>query len=136
LVSNNEQRGSLFTKQLGAIVGNVRNTKDKEETVLGFFQVSGVTEARAFFRSEDFDIRFPSPKSKYPCSEIQEVYITTPDSMRFYIDRGYEVVFADYCDTSNVQLNCNLSFEAWFAPKYCTDCRFRGTSEKPDFWIF
>ncbi len=137
IVKNNTENGSLFDKQLGAVVGNIQNVEDPFETVLGFFEVSGVSEKRIFVKITDLDKRFPWPKPNNPCSSdmliIHEDFVPS-DTLRLYvIGLGYNIVTASYCVGSS-WCPYYLYFEV--APKYCTDCRSRGPIEKPDFWIY
>lgn len=132
ILENNNNNSSLFEKQLGAVVGNIKSVEDTEETVLGFFEVSGVSQKRAFFKYEDFDPRFPWPEEQYPCPSRHR--IDTPDSLHYYVTgRGYGIISAEYMDDF---VTGKRLFSATLAPRYCTDCRFRGPATKPDFWIY
>ena len=131
ILENNNDNGSLFDKQLGVVAGNISSLADPDETVLGFFEVSGVAEKRSFFKFEDLDRRFPLPDEQYPC--LIQHNISTIDSLEYYVrGKGYGIVTAEYC----YSIRCNNEFNAMLAPKYCTDCRFRGPATKPDFWIY
>lgn len=134
ILENNQDNESLFDKQLGVVVGNITSVEDPDETVLGFFEVAGVSERRAFFRFEELDKRFPWPKAQYPCNgPDQLIRIATLDSLEYYVKgKGYGIVSAEYCNSSY----CDNKFSAMLAPRYCTDCRFRGPAVKPDFWIY
>lgn len=134
ILENNQDNQSLYDKQLGVVVGNITSVDDPDETVLGFFEVAGVSEQRAFFRFEDLDRRFPLPEVQYPCNgPDQLVAISTLDSLGYYVKgKGYGIISAEYCYTEH----CENEFNASLAPNYCTDCRFRGPSTKPDFWIY
>ena len=134
ILQNDNDRGSLFDQQLGAVIGNITSSENPEETVLGFFEVSGMSEQRAFVRYKDLDKRFPWPKTEYPCNgPDQVVQIYTLDSLDYYVrSKGYGIVSAEYCYSSY----CVNEFSATLAPRYCTDCRFRGPAVKPDFWIY
>lgn len=126
VLKNNTDNGSLFEKQPGTVEGNITSVEDPEEIVLGFFEVSGVSEKRAFFKFEDLDKRFPWPEEQYPCSPPHR--ISTTDSLEYYVKgKGYGIIGAEYN---------NGAFKASLAPRYCTDCRFRGPSTKPYFWIY
>lgn len=126
ILENNNDNGALFDKQLGVVAGNIRSVGDSEETVLGFFEVAGVSEKRAFFKFEELDKRFPLPGQEYPCPSLHNIFTT--DSLDFYVHgKGYAIISAEYNKGA---------FMATLAPGYCTDCRFRGPAIKPDFWIF
>ena len=128
-MEENNDRGSLFDQQLGAVIGNITSSENTEETVLGFFEVSGMSEQRTFVKYNELDKRFPWPRSEYPCNGPEQVVnVATLDSVDYYVrSRGYGIVSAGYNDGE---------FKGVLAPRYCTDCRFRGPAVKPDFWIY
>ena len=147
LLDRNENAGSLFDVQLGALVGNVKSLTDEEEVVLGMFEVAGTSSRRTFLKFEDLDSRFPAPEDKFPCALDQIDTVIEPgppppylisDSLEYYvIDKGYEVIQALYCDSTRlIDESCPFYMRALVAPQYCADCRFRGTTQKPKFWIF
>lgn len=126
ILENNNDNGALFDKQLGAVAGNITSLADPEETVLGFFEVAGVSEQRAFFKFQDLDRRFPMPSQENPCPYLRN--IESVDSLQYYIfEKGYALVNAEYKYEE---------FKGRLAPRYCTDCRFRGPAVKPEFWIY
>lgn len=148
ILDNNNDNGSFFDKQLGAVTGNVVSVSNDTETVLGFFEVSGVVDKRAFFKFEDLDPRFPWPDDQYPCEgdavhTLLETDQPPPykisDSLKYYVQgKGYKITIASYCDSTTVPLGppCPFYLRAQVAPLYCSDCRFRGTTIKPSFWIY
>lgn len=126
ILENNNGNGALFDKQLGTVAGNFTSLTDPEETVLGFFEVAGVSEHRAFFKFQDLDKRFPMPLQENPCPYFR--FTGAVDSLQYYTQKkGYALVNAEYKDGE---------FKGRLAPGYCTDCRFRGPAVKPDFWIY
>lgn len=134
IVENNDQGGSLFGKQLGAVVGNMTAVSDPDQTIAGYFEVAGVSEKRIFVEYEDLDSRFGWPQDSYACSGVLKS-VSQIDSLIHYVRaNGYGIITASYCDTTGVT-SCPFYFQASIAPAYCTDCRFRGPIEKPDFWI-
>ncbi|MEO5582054.1 MAG: DUF4249 domain-containing protein, partial [Saprospiraceae bacterium] len=54
-----EQNGTIFDPIPASVHGNVYNTKDKNESVLGYFQVSSVSILRKKIVSADFDKIYP-----------------------------------------------------------------------------
>ncbi len=57
----NESQGSLFDKQVGKVVGNVSSTNNSGETIVGYFDASGVSVKRNFFTPRQFAGYVPSP---------------------------------------------------------------------------
>lgn len=133
-IEETNDSGALFDKQLGAVVGNIISEEDPNETVLGFFEVSGVSEKRISVKFDELDKRFPWPKVQYPCSGPEQlIRINALDSLRYYVnEKGYGIISSEYCLAED---QC-FYFQALLAPRYCTDCRFRGSATKPEYWIY
>lgn len=128
--------GSLLSQvQPGFIVGNITNTNNPEEKVVGFFEVSTVSEKRIFF---NFDDIFPNETSSsyfYDCG-IQDytslVDFPSPNSPLFggrvdlfYFIRNNEIVYYDHHPTSGLYL---------MVYSYCGDCTSFSSNIQPDFW--
>lgn len=114
LKQQNEETGGLYETQPAQIRGNISNMNDDNELVLGFFNVSGLTEKRIFV-SEGFDF-FPMDY----CKLTEPIAI--PDLRRYYW--GRTVFLIEVARRRYVT-----------APNECFDCTVRGgTVEKPDFW--
>lgn len=124
LKQNNESGGSLFDRQLGSIFGNVASLDQEETPVLGFFEVSGVTEKRAFFSRQDLDDRLVFPNFLYRCS-TQDVVVTSADSA-YYYNRTQGLGVFSYDFILN-QVSMHL--------QTCTDCSFYAEVTPPDYWI-
>lgn len=60
-----EQNGTIFDPIPASIHGNVYNTKDKNESVLGYFQVSSVSIIRKKIVSSDFQNIYPLLSKDY-----------------------------------------------------------------------
>lgn len=118
LKKNNKTGGGLFTKQPDIIVGNITNTGDSSETVLGYFGVSSVT-TKAILVNEVKEFSFLDiPR----CSPTFARYNLTPLEPRPL----YFMYAIDPADGS-WQL-------AWSGPE-CFDCTLKGgVVEKPYFF--
>lgn len=113
---NVEQSGGLYTSQPLAIKGNLINTSNPENEVLGFFQASTLAKARVFVEpQDDLDLIYESacainplrfglieiPQSEYPAYLFTSDGIWSPTTMT----------------------------------KTCVDCtQSGGVIEKPDYW--
>lgn len=124
LKENNEFSGSLFDTQQGTIIGNIKSITDPEETVLGYFEVAGVSEKRAFFEPRDFEGPFsPSTWGQIclPNNSIQ----TITDSLSIYF--GLDANLRIY--------NFNQLTGFWtLTDRICADCSWYATTEKPSYW--
>ena len=118
----NEHTGSLFDPPPASVTGNVMNENDPDEPVLGFFQVSGVSEKRFFFRHEELPSLFRAPTEYEFCSMID---VIGPGES--YIQKGW-IVMLRYFDL-DIEHTILVNFAA------CYDCTARGSNKRPDYWI-
>lgn len=118
-----EGSGSLFDKQVGAVIGNMYATEDPNEIVLGYFEVSGVSDRRVYFDLEDFD-NFQEIRNTQPtqCNTSNWI-VPSADETDFYLvnQRGFWEIMED--DPLKV------------VPKECASCLDKGSVQPPDFWI-
>lgn len=131
----NESNGSLFDKQPGVIVGNVRSINSPDEKVLGLFEVSGSSSKRVFLELSDLDPEVYDNIYR-TCPEfgtiefngsINDFYFATdisdPD------DRQSAIVYRSVFEVFDL-----LPDVVIMAHRTCVDCRYRGTQGKPDYW--
>lgn len=127
LKENNESGGSLFDRQTGTILGNITSVEDPEEPVLGYFEVSGVTELRQFFIPRMVDRRLKVAGFPYRCVTDDSI-ITSLDSVLYYLDAnpGHNVY--------NIVYPSDGPPEASLQSKTCTDCSWYANNIKPSYW--
>ncbi len=107
-----EETGSLYTRQPYQVKGNLKNTGDTDEVVLGYFMAAGVAKKRIF-------VNRPSLIFNYnECNPLINLLdVINPNEIKY-------PVFA-------MQAGADRAF----APLSCFDCRLKGGTEtKPDFW--
>jgi len=124
-IKDSERRGSLFDEQQGSVIGNVSSVDNPVETVLGNFEVSGVSVKRVFFDFADLDNQLLFPSYGYNCTS-DELVGTSLDSLLYYVQRDYNIIAPAVLD-ADPQVTLGL--------RYCTDCTTFASSIKPDFWI-
>ncbi len=118
---NSEQLGSFFDPQPSEISGNIKCINDPDEPVIGFVYASSTEEKRIFIESKEIpDWQFHS--YIFECNQM--LVNVTSDSMEYYFDYMFYVPI-EY----DILTDTHLA-----STKYCTDCRERGTTTKPDFW--
>lgn len=117
----------LSPKQPGVIPGNIKCISDSNTKVIGYFDVSSVSEQRIFFNYNDF---FPGQPAPYfdPCNDIKFKFCfrgegCNGDDMIFNIDKN----LMSYI--SNVGTNYILT------PVECGDCTSFSSNVVPPFWI-
>ncbi len=118
LEEQNQESGGLYETQPARIQGNIHNISDPGERVLGFFNVSSVTQQRIFTEES-----FQFPIIDYECRLIP---IGPNNPLGFYTVYDYPVYLVSESGTGPPYAN---------ADDVCFDCRKGGGSiDPPDFW--
>ena len=119
LKKTSQEQGFLFDRQPALLKSNIHNINDEEETVLGFFSMSGVVERRAFAeKPEGLDLSlyewYCFPVVKGPAG-----WTTRADLPKYYARAWRDGV------STRAEVN-----------KHCVDCRAykNSTHISPDFW--
>ena len=118
--------------QPGFIAGNISSDADRNENVIGFFEVSSVSEKRLFFNYTDL---FPNKTVPFPsdCDFVAPL-LYDPFAKRSYlielIQEGTYTFFKEN-DTGLAHLEGGYIL----VPKACGDCTVLGSNVKPSFWI-
>jgi hypothetical protein len=117
----NTETGGLYTRQPYQLRGNVYNTSDNNEQVLGYFMVAGVSQKRIFVNRPEATVRMYYPicelwESDY--RDYQEMFLgSTPDEWPLFVTE----------DARGIRALPNQK---------CIDCTQKGgVLEKPDFWV-
>ncbi len=136
----NENSGDIFGSLPFFVNGNVFNVENKEEQVLGYFQVSAVSQKRIDIPLKDL-LKLNLPFYHYDCDRIE----ISPD---------------DYCSSGSmgcVPPTWDQLYQMWtednyvfiepvydpetrelthyiFAVPECSDCELSGTLTRPSFW--
>jgi len=139
----NESGGDIFAKQPFTVISNIRNINNPAERVLGYFQVSAVSQKRIYISYGEI-AGFNLPLYKYPCVEfIKEpndypnAFMAPPPTWNdlysmFCVTSDYyfvEPIFSSAAGGKN-----NIS-KMVFARPECANCELNGTRKKPDFWV-
>jgi hypothetical protein len=128
LKESNESGGSLFDKQQGTITGNIRSIDDPDETILGYFEVAGVSLKRAFFSFSDLDREFPRPDFRYACN-YNDLIDTTRDSIAQYAAGSAYLITQIYeTPTEPIEERYVLAY------RLCADCSSYASLVVPEFW--
>jgi hypothetical protein len=124
----NETQGSLADVQPGNIISNVIGVTNPNETVLGYFDASAVSEQRVFFNYRDFTAAgYKRPTYRTSCYELEPIYIIETEIAEYMLTNSDKVAIWDVIGTSPTAL-----FELF--PIGCCDCSNMGTTIKPSFW--
>ena len=123
---------TLAQIQPGFISSNIRSTQDRNEKVLGFFQVSAVTEKRLFFNYEDFFPGEPLPPYFIECGRAAPPLTTPAIPPNYPLFDAIEANLVKFLEENLNQGQLQGPFIT--VPRACGDCTALGTSEPPEFW--
>ncbi|MFY0602091.1 MAG: DUF4249 domain-containing protein [Cyclobacteriaceae bacterium] len=130
LKESNESGGSLFDKQQGTIAGNIRSLDDPSETVLGYFEVAGVSDLRAFFDFADLDERLTFPSFRFQCG-INSLKDTTRAGITLLFSANDKLRIVSVESIPGFPENDVFSY----AVRTCADCSWYAPTEPPQYWI-
>ncbi|MEZ4826370.1 MAG: DUF4249 domain-containing protein [Bacteroidia bacterium] len=119
----NQELGTLFDPIPSDISGNIRNTDDPDEAVIGYFSADGFAQKRIFIDRIDF-----------PPAFIETGFGNCPydsffskDDMQRYVLAGNAWVGAIADFAGNI-----IGYTG--STRKCSDCTTQGSLKKPDFW--
>jgi hypothetical protein len=117
LDKSTENLGTLFDPQPSTLYGNIHNTADDKEVVIGYFDASSIQQQRIYINRSDLPgINVPNPYVMCTDSIVQSNMI--PEMMLF----GYMLIQYEF------MIGYHMSYPS------CIDCTLAGTNVKPDFW--
>lgn len=128
LIDKSIGTGFLFDTQVGTISGNVYNTEDRYESVLGFFEVVQEQSIRRIYTSRDFRKYnyLVGDRNIVDCSR-EEPVILELDELDEFMSKNSDYYTLCYFITSPPTVV--------FCRKRCSDCLEYGeTNQKPEFW--
>ncbi len=130
-----ESENFLSQIQPGFINGNITSTTDPDLKVLGYFEVSAVSEKRIFFNHDD--ILSDLPEFRVRCMEtLVPPWNSLFEPIEDYLKRVQSFVNTGVFVLSEVPLiPVESGGPVFLKPRACGDCTVFGKSEVPDFWI-
>lgn len=134
----NEAGGDIFDKQPFQVFSNVNNLTNPDDQVIGYFQVSGVTQKRLYVTYREAD-ELDLPMYSYECGRIEKgeidyVSVLSPGGLSFneinaaFLHSGYTFIMPLYYPDG-------MLYRLAFVRPFCADCTVRGSRQKPWFWI-
>jgi hypothetical protein len=121
------ESGGLYETQPSRIRGNIYNVDNSEETVLGFFGASGISEKRVFIKGFGYLFKVFDTYNERLC---QPAGLTPGELMEFLegIDTTeYPIFLYNYTGTRDGPWD--------YIDQACVDCTKRGGNTiKPDYW--
>jgi len=131
---------SIFSEnQVGFLQGNVFSRTDEDEKVIGYFQVSSVTEERVYFNYADLFPGEQLPPYYTTCDDFFTPILLKEDFFHNIIgspvidDLKFGFQFYDLTGDTNPDPFSVMPFELVLEP--CGDCTVLGENSVPDFWV-
>lgn len=131
--------------QPGFLAGNINAESDKNEKVIGYFEVSSVNSKRVYFNYEDFFQGEALPPYPINCLNAGSPPLRTPgfhcDNTISMCDGSCQSPLIDAIQAGIVVfLSENEDFERYQGPYLtkpaaCGDCTKLGSNKVPDFWV-
>lgn len=118
----NELTGTLFDTPPAPVLGNIQNVNDPYEPVLGFFEVSGVSDKRVFVDKKELPYDFGSPSGYEHC----EFLLVQGYGVRELANGWLLLQTYEWLDTFWTELTSHHD---------CYDCTGVGSNNKPPYWI-
>jgi hypothetical protein len=119
---NTETMGSLFDPNPTQIRGNISNTSDPKEIVIGFVDCSVSTSSRIFISAKDAN----DWKSSMVC-EASNIY-NTPIDLRANFPNDVMMISEAIWGEAISPIGFTI------ARAECVDCRLKGNNVRPSFW--
>lgn len=131
LKKNTEQLGSIFDAEPTTLSGNIHNTHDATDIVVGFISAGAVAKKRVFIANEQLPNTF-SAKYPYECG-IDSTFFNDPHTHS-------NTVLQKILVGTEIPVNAIFSNASFYPIGYtasdisCVDCTLRGSKQQPDFW--
>ena len=132
VLNNLSESDNLFSQiQPGLLIGNVFSETDKDEIVLGYFDVASVSEKRIFFNYDEFFPDEPLPPYATACNPTAPALADFGDCVLAFFVRNE---FVEYLDVNPGPTEENPGPYLVVSPP-CGDCTVLGSNVVPPFWI-
>jgi len=123
---NTEQLGTIFDAQPSEITGNIHNSSDPSEPVIGFIGCTTQTELRAFIDRTELP---------YTARFVSGYEDCTLDSILSIDPAVLAGILSPYVLPIALKYEMMIPVGVYYSGVGCVDCRQKGgTSIKPDFW--
>lgn len=132
--------GDIFDSQPYSVISNIHNVNDADEMVLGYFEVSAVSQKRIYITAHELDA-LGLPHYKSDCVEISRspddyptggIMTRPPTFIEIYTGFMFS---GDFTFVAPILDSNGGLLKLVFAPDICSVCEYSGVSTKPDFWV-
>ncbi len=132
LKKNTEQLGSIFDAQPSQLTGNIHNTANIAEPVIGYISAGTIAKKRIYVKRSDIARRWLTAGNesckidsllltdKFGTNQVREQLLT-------YLQIPLETI-------TKIGTPTPIGYTG--SSRYCGDCTTRGTTKKPSFWPY
>ncbi|MCL9807976.1 DUF4249 domain-containing protein [Flavobacterium luminosum] len=121
--------GILSQNQPGFLYGNLKCETDPDEKVIGFFDISSVSEKRIFFNFTDYFPDQPFPPYFYKCEPFNMIFCFGPSPECV----GEDIIY--YLNNNQIVYYYGNKPDLYFLDTPCGDCTSFSSNIRPSFWI-
>ncbi|WP_184547735.1 DUF4249 domain-containing protein [Mucilaginibacter sp. FT3.2] len=128
---NTEQLGSIFDAQPSQLIGNIHCVSNPAEPVIGYISVTNISTKRIYIDNSQLPQSWIT-KSPYDCSIDSALFLNPKNNaqeVENYIINGSGIPLGQIMG----KMNNVIGFT--YSTIECSDCRIRGKSQPPSFWI-
>ncbi|WP_422860079.1 DUF4249 domain-containing protein [Flagellimonas sp. S174] len=136
------QSDDLFSQtQTGLLVGNVFSEESEDEIVLGYFEVSSVSEQRIFFNYDDFFPGEDLPSYAVDCIKLAPDFVVFNEFGLFVGCLLSDLVAneaVEYVGPNEGEITSEGGLPVGphiVVPAPCGDCTQLGSNVRPSFWV-
>jgi hypothetical protein len=136
----NETGSDIFARQPYSVMSNIHNLKNQAEKVLGFFQVSAISQKRKNISYGDVALMglhfytYPCQIWEFEPGDFETLCRCPPktwDDVYWYLS-----IMSDYAfiKPRYEGFSTDVLLKMVFTREECSDCTLAGSHVKPDFW--
>lgn len=128
----NQTGSDIFASVPYSVTSNVHNQTNYEERVLGYFQVSSMTQKRKYIYFDDI-ARSGLPHYQNKC----QLFLPDPAQYKMSWNQIYSLFCADslYTFVEPIYYPGNIDiYRLVFTTPDCSNCKLTGSIKRPDFW--
>ena len=131
LKKNTEQLGSIFDAQPSEISGNIHNTANPAEPVVGYVSITNIQSKRVFIAHDALPGNV-LPIYPYTCEQDTALYRDKTGTNQ--VQNALINPPIDYFATSAITASGGGIIGYLYSTRECVDCTLRGTTQTPPFW--
>lgn len=118
-----QNTGTLFDPTPAMVTGNISNTTDPDNPVLGIFQASALKQERIFIERSEIPKSMNIPSGYSSCSFYDVVDSVEID---YYSSRGFPL--------AEIYTLAEAEHYIFTNSEFCFRCTLSGSNEKPEYW--